>query len=253
MKFVTLVDKDKFELFALSAHIAGDVVVMKFGPEKITCNRICEDGNCLFSGEYIYTQSTIAEDQIIHVGLSTCELVKNLAQMPSGGLSIGVDNVGDFIMVVGGFKISMTPITPCPESDEVTKEEYPIIFSVDTEHLANMIAFTEADSKELSSIILSVEDDGLYMANQDWSSSSVLHDVGTTTFVFFEKRTPGKFSVMIDYKAFKNIITAMSVYTSIKVALGEDMPLIILGYDEQVRLAYMIAPQVEEEEEDVSV
>jgi hypothetical protein len=58
---------------------------------------------------------------------------------------------------------------------------------------------------------------------------------------------------MIDYKAFKNIITAMSVYTSIKVALGEDMPLIILGYDEQVRLAYMIAPQVEEEEEDVSV
>jgi hypothetical protein len=53
----------------------------------------------------------------------------------------------------------------------------------------------------------------------------------------------------MDYKAFKNIITTMSIYTSVKIAFGEDMPFIISGYDEQVRLAYMIAPQVDEEEE----
>lgn len=253
MKFVTFVDKDKFELFCYAIHLAGDVAVMKFGPEKITCNRICEDGGCLFSGEYIHTKSSIEPDNIIPVALSTCELVTYLAKLPSGELGLALDTVGDFIMEGEGMRISITPISPRPESDEVTKEEYPMIFNVDVEHLLNMLTFTEADSKELSSIILSIEDDGLYMANQDWTSSSVLHDVGTTAFVFFEKRTPGKSSVMVDYKMFKNILTTMSVYTSVKITLGEDMPLILLGYDEQIRIGYMIAPQVEEEEENVSM
>jgi hypothetical protein len=239
MKFVSFVDKDKFELFCQAANIAGDVVVVKFGPEKITCNRICEDGGCLFSGEYIHTHTTVEQDQVISVALSTCELVTYLAQMPSGGLSLGIDNVGDFILLVGGFKISITPITPCPPSDNVSFEEYPLWLNIDTEHIDAALAYIG----ETSSIVVSREDDGLYFTDPEWALPVLVRDM----VLSYEKNDTNKYSTMVDRLVFKKIFDVMSVYTSVKIILGEDMPLIIMGYDEQVKLSFMIAPQVEEE------
>jgi hypothetical protein len=239
MKFVTFVDKDKFELFALAAHVAGDVVVMKFGPQKISCNRICEDGGCLFSGEYIHAKTSIQEDTVIPVALSTCELITYLAQLPSGELSFGLDAVNDFVMEAGGFRISMTTVKPCPPSDEVSFEDYPLWFYVDTELIGNLI-----DSLDKESVVVSREEDGLYFTNPDWSMSIKI----LPEYLVYEKNAEGIISTMVDYQVFRRIFDVMSIYKSVKIILGDDMPLIFMGNDEQVRLAFMIAPQVEEEE-----
>jgi hypothetical protein len=122
---------------------------------------------------------------------------------------------------------------------ELPKFEYPLKFDIDSSHLE----FIVSTLKDFPSVIFSRETDGLLIADPDWETFTTIEskDISYTT------HTPGSFSSMISTALMLKAFEVLSLYESIHIGLGEDIPIVFLGTSERLKMGFMIGPEVDDD------
>lgn len=241
-KFICFVDKDEWESFLIGINAVNENPLIIFGKERISCNTLTPDEALMFSGLTTPLKSTIEGEQTFPLAIYLPAIIASLAEAPSGDLALMSDgtlfyheyetNSG---RVRGQYNILQRHRLELPKFD------YPLKFDIDTKHLE----FIVSNLHETSSIIFSREKDGLLIANEDYS---VFVPVPNEEIVY-NVNEPGAFSTMISTANMLKVFEVISLYESIRIGLGEDIPIVFLGTSERLKMGFMIGAQVEEDGE----
>lgn len=236
IKFVSFVDKDEFETFILAINQVNDTPLIIFGPEIISCNTMDVDEQMMFSGTLTHFKSSIKTDETFNVAVYLPALISTLATKPPGEVALMFDGVSFYVEWDPGNKVIHETVKR--EPIELPKFDYPLKMDIETSHLE----YIPANLSDESSIIFSREKDGLLISNPTWDKFITVHNDNIT----YVKSKEGSYSTMVDTKMLLKALEIISLYDTVLIGLGEDIPLILLGTSDRLKLGYMIAAQVEE-------
>jgi hypothetical protein len=224
------------------ATVATDAIVT-FGPEKITCNALTPNGDLMVSGLIPPFKTTLTVPQSIIINLEEeitmlgDEVLPDelVLQYHEGVLYAFPDvdeaDIPDEIMIFEHKCVATSSDHPEPP-----RINYPLRFSIDTEALKGYIHKLNP-SKD---IIMSYENGPMYLADGSWKDKV---EIPGTDF-FITRLTRGSYSSLFDRDLLESVINSMELFESVSIALGEDLPLIVVGIDPNLKLGYMIAQQV---------
>jgi hypothetical protein len=224
-----------------------DSAVVSFGPEEIVCNVYSQSGEVLISTDITplktdatsITEMKLPIDEILEqIHAESKPLDENVVWQSSGeivdiypdGLSETDSNEEMTISSVRALQ-NEEPLSP------VVKLDYPIKFFIDTDILSAKLS----ELKPTEYIIISYEEGKLFIANRDWSDRV---EIPSDQF-FLDKITSGSFSSMFKAEYIKFASDALNIFASVKIGLGEDLPLVILGYSPELKLGFMISQLLE--------
>lgn len=238
-----IVNGPMYKLFIEGLATVATTPVITYGPEKITCNAITVTGDLMVSGSIppIKTdlQSPISMvmdlDKLVEL-VDGIEFPEELVLHQHEGKLYGYENVEE--EDVPGehdiFSISCGPVQD--DHPEAPRINYPLRFSINHEILKAALS----KLKPSTGVIISYENGPLYIATESWSDRVEIP--GTDFYV--SKVIKGSYSSLFDRDTFSSVVGALELYESVSIALGEDLPLIIVGIDLGLKLGYMLAQQV---------
>ena len=238
-KFVCFVDKDEWESFLLGIAQVNLTPLIIFGPERISCNTMTTDESMMFSGMINHSKTSIQGELTFNVALDLPMIIASLASAPSGELALMFDGV---LFYVEYDTASETHRLQFPIIQrhrlELPKYDYPLKFDIDSKHLE----FIVSTLHEAQSIIFSREENGLLIADPTWETFTTIEDKD----IQYTKNVKGNFSTMISTAMMLKAFEVLSLYESINIGLGEDIPLVLLGTSERLKMGFMIGPEVDE-------
>lgn len=237
--FVCFVDKDEFESFLIGIAQVNPTPLIIFGPERISCNTMTTDESMMFSGMIIHTKTSIQGQLTYNVALDLPAIIRDLSSAPSGELALMFDGTIFYVEYEsnGDTYRLQYPIIHRHRL-ELPKFDYPLKFDIDSKHLE----FIVTTLKDFPSVIFSRETDGLLIADPDWETFTTID----TKDISYTTHTKGSFSTMISTALMLKAFEVLSLYESIHIGLGEDIPIVFLGTSERLKMGFMIGPEVDE-------
>lgn len=238
-----IVNGPMFKLFIEGLATVATTPVITYGPEKITCNAITISGDLMVSGSIPPIKTDLQRPVSMIMNLDALiesvdgiEFPEELVLHQAEGKLFGYENTEE--EDVPGehdvFTISCGPVLD--DHPEAPRINYPLRFSLNHEVLKAALS----KLKPSSGVILSYENGPLYLATESWSDRI---EIPGTDF-FISKTSKGEYSSLFDRDTLTSVINALELYESLSIALGEDLPLIVVGVDPGLKLGYMLAQQV---------
>ena len=238
MPFAVQVNGPMFKIFLEKIATVASTAIITFGPEKITCNHLSEGGDLMVSTLLPPIKTNIERIESIKVNvekiledIGESDLPEELVIQWTGKvLEASPDTtrkITTFLQNGGG---------TTEDHPEPPRINYPFRASLDIEVLTKYLS----KLKPSSGVILSYENGPLYLATQDWSDRV---EIPGNEF-FITHLTKGEYSSLFDRPLLESVLGAMDLFQSISIALGEDLPLVIVGIDPNLKIGYMIAQQV---------
>lgn len=218
-----------------------DSPLIVFGAERISCNTMDEGQNIMFSGILIHHKSSINGDKTFDVGIQIEGLIAHLANRPSG--EVGILLIDDTLIIEGPDESAKFAVRllECIKIDLPTFD-YPLKMDIETKHLEHIIDTL----KDFPSIIFSRENKGLHISEPSWEKFITICPKDIT----YVKNREGAFSTMISMEFMLKAFEVVSLYESILIGLGEDIPIVLLGSSDTLKMGFMIGAQVEDDGEE---
>lgn len=235
-KFVSFVDKDEFETFLIAINVVNPHALIVFGNDRITCNVMNQDEDMMFSGIVSHYRTSIAPEVVFKVGLPIDQLVRDFAILPPG--EVGLLLTSDTFVVDNSITKNMYSLRE-RHAIELPKFDYPIKMDIDSKYLEYIMT----NLHDSPSIIFSREEDNLLIASADWEKFVTV----CKKDINYDKNLKGAYSTMVSTPYMLKVLEILSLYDSIRIGLGEDIPIVFLGTSSSLKLGFMIGAQVEEE------
>lgn len=243
MQFTAIVNGPMFKMFLEGISTVATTAIITFGPEKITCNHLTPAGDLMESSLLPPFKSNLTS--LVSLKIDVDKILEDIGEevLPDDLAIMWNEEVFDAIpnveetddpesLVIFSQKSSETPLNH-PEPPRIN---YPLRFSIDMEvlkrHLANL--------PKTPRVIISYENGPLYLATESWSDKV---EIPGSEF-HISHLTRGSYSSLFSRDLLESVIQVLDIFESISIALGEDLPLIIVGIDPNLKIGYMIAQQV---------
>ncbi|HPS39319.1 MAG TPA: hypothetical protein PL124_07915 [Candidatus Cloacimonadota bacterium] len=243
MSFAVQVNGPMFKIFLERIATVASTAIITFGPEKITCNHLSEGGDLMVSALLPPFKTDIEQIESIKVNvekvledIGESELPEELIVQWSGKVLEAYPNVeeADVMEEILVFKQDGGGTTD--DHPEPPRINYPLRASIDLEVFSKYLSRLKAST----GVIISYENGPLFLATQDWSDRVEIPG----NEYFLTHLSKGEYSSLFDRALLESVLGAMDIFQSISFALGEDLPLVIVGIDPNLKVGYMIAQQV---------
>lgn len=243
MSFQVIVNGPMYKLFIQGLATVATNPIITYGPQKITCNSITPAGDLMVSGLIPPIKTDLQQpvslvtnvDAELEI-IAEQEMPEELVLQWGEGELLAYPNLeeADVPEEVDIFKLSSKETQE--NHPEAPRINYPLRFSINHDVLKAAVS----KLKPSKGIILSYEAGPFYLATESWSDKVEIPG----SDISFGKLQKGSYSSLIDREVFESVINALELYESVSLALGEDLPLIVVGIDPGLKLGYMIAQQV---------
>lgn len=247
MAFVCIVPGQLLSLFFQGIATVADHAVISWGPEKVVCNAFTPTGDLLFSGSVQPTSSNLSgvEELELPIGEIVEQIEAEESPLPE---QVVCQHAGTLFEVYPHIEAAEHPEEILISSVEVISKEkshtlparieYPVKFYIDTDVL--LVEFNKIKAGEY--IIVSWENGTLHLASRDWTSQVTIPDGQ----IVLDRVTPGEYSSMHSYGTLKGVVEALGIFASVKIGMGEDLPLVLAGFSPELKLGYMITQLMED-------
>jgi hypothetical protein len=235
-KFVSFVDKDEFETFLIAINIVNPYATIVFGNDRISCNVMNKEEDMMFSGIVSHYRTSIAPEVTFKVGLYLDQMIRDFATMSPG--EVGLLLTSDMFIVDNSITKYMYSLYGLYEID-LPKFDYPVIMDISSKYLEYIMT----NLHDSPSIIFSREEDNLLIASADWEHFVTV----CKKDIAYDKDLKGSYSTMVSTPYMLKALEVLSLFDSVRIGLGEDIPIVFLGTSPSLKLGFMIGAQVEEE------